>query len=166
MRKLTRTALAGVVAVTALIVSAGDACAQGVTAVRRTALTGPNGGVAVHRGRNTLHRGGGATHASGGAVRLPDGRAAARMDRTAVHRDGSVTRTSGFAAAGPNGSVVSGSTAHHGLDGSASRARVTAAVGSDGSTYHGSTTWTAGAGVQHTSTCTDASGNAIPCGRR
>jgi hypothetical protein len=104
-----------------------------------------------------------AIHKSGTYVQGPNGGYAARAGKTTVNPDGSATHQSGFKTSGANGTVQSTATAERGADGSASGTRNTTATGKNGNTYNGATTWQKGEGVQHTSTCTDPSGNVIPC---
>jgi len=117
----------------------------------------------VRGASNTVSADGDATHKSGGFVQGPNGARAGRAGETTLNPDGSATHQSGFRASGANGSIQSTGSSQRGANGSASGERTTTATGKNGNTYNGATEWEKGQGAQHAGTCTDPSGNVIPC---
>src|SRR6185437_11619134 len=78
---------------------------NGITASRRTAFRGSNGGAGI-RGRSVRTDGhGNVTRIDGGAYRGADGATAGRKSTTTRASDGSVDRQSSASASGPHGSL-------------------------------------------------------------
>jgi len=132
---------------------------------RVAAARGQNGGAyARKRGFQTDGAGNG-TVASGGVYRGPNGAngvTGARAGTTTRNADGTVNHQSGIAASGAKGSVESSGGFTKTQDG-VTQSRTTAATGANGATYQGSTSYDKSSGLSHSSSCTDAAGNSIPC---
>lgn len=153
-----------------------------------TAVRGPNGGEAA-RGRVTTASGQGqGSTKSGGEFRGPNGAEGSRQGSTqwdngnvthqgseqVTGRNGGSIQSSGnfqksadgqfsgsrsTTATGPNGGSYNGSTTYQ--NGSATH--TTDVTTKNGATYQGQTTYEKGQGVTHTGTCTNASGETVPC---
>lgn len=156
------------------------------------AFKGPNGGAYVGGHVVATDGHGDAGAASAEAVRGPNGGKAARAGKTTRQADGSLTHQSGFKASDAKGTAQSSGGFARNADGTASDTRTTSAAGTAGGsynstrsfdktaagttaqrdttatnkagdTYSGETTYNSSTGVTHSATCTDPSGNVIPC---
>lgn len=124
----------------------------------------PSGAAGVRGRAYTSDGQGNAQMQSGGAWRGANGGVAGRTGSAYVNQDGSAGRSGAFAAQGANGgNVQSSGGVTRGSDGSVNGNRSTTAENSAGGTYEGSTDYDKGTGVSHTSTCTTASGEVVPC---
>lgn len=134
----------------------------GFSGGRAVAARGPNGG-AYARGRAVQTDGmGNGTVASGRAFRGPDGATGARTGTTSRSDDGTVTHQGRLAANGAKGSVESSGGFTKTEDG-ITQSRTTTATGANGGSYQGSTSYDKNTGLTHSASCTDASGNSVPC---
>ena len=94
----------------------------------------------------------------------PNGAQGARAGRWSRSADGTVQHQSAGAMSGARGSVQSQGSFAKSSDGTYSGSRETTAESKSGYGYEGSTTVSNGS-VEHSGTCTDPSGNAVPCSR-
>lgn len=152
-------------AFTSLPAEAGGRLAihTGKGSVVGAARQGPNGG-GFARGRVVTGDGQGNAHmVSGGVFRGPNGGSGARIGEATSAADGSLSRRGGFQASNANGSIAGQGSATLGADGSLTQSRTTTATGAAGNSYSGSTSYSKETGVVHSGTCSDPSGNVIPC---
>lgn len=166
-------------AATAIVVSIGatPAGAEGFHAgrsARANAAGGVTGGGfrGVQGAQGGAFRGGAhATDGQGNAAGFraagfqgPNGAQGARGGRWSRSADGTVQHESAGAASGARGSVQSQGSLAKSSDGTYSGSRDTSAESNSGYAYDGSTTVSNGS-VEHSGTCTDPSGNEVPCSR-
>lgn len=120
-------------------------------------------GVAGRAGGTVTAEDGTVTHASGGGFAGANGARGARASTTSVSPDGTVTHEGAASTSGARGSASTQGGFTRNADGTSSGSRTTNATNAQtGNSYAGSTTVENGT-VSHTGTCTNASGEVIPC---
>lgn len=135
----------------------------GITAGSANAGTGPNG-TKFQRASGVLTDGAGnGVATSGGQVQTATGGLASRRGKTTRTADGAVQHDSSASASGDRGNINSQGSATRAADGTITQSRTTQASDANGNNYNGATSYSKDTGVTHTGTCTDASGNSIPC---
>jgi hypothetical protein len=136
--------------------------AGGVTSGGGRAIKGASGGYVGGHGVATDGQG----NAAGGSAQAfkgPNGAMGARAGGFTRSADGSVQHKSGGAVSGAKGTASSSGSMTKDAGGNVSGSRDTTAKSTSGATYDGSTTYDKDTGVTHTSTCTNASGELVPC---
>lgn len=139
----------------------------GFTAGKFRANQGPNGGGYVHGRRTTTDGNGDVTTSRGTAFRGPNGGSGTRYGSNTVNADGNASHQSGLSASGERGSVETSGSASRSADGTVQQSRNTTLTNaSTGNTMNVSESYSKGSGVTRSASCSDASGNAIPCPSR
>jgi hypothetical protein len=128
-----------------------------------TASGATNAGGAWARSRNVQSDGAGnATGSRQWSATGANGGSAAHSSNAYYNADGTAGRSGSTTATGANGGTMqTGGSMTRTADGVAG-SHATTATGANGGTYNGNTTYSNGE-VVHTGTCTDPSGNVVPC---
>lgn len=139
----------------------------GYSAVKFRANQGLNGGGYDH-GRSVSGDGqGDVTSTRGTAFRGPDGGTGTRYGRNTRNADGSASHESGFQGSNARGSIQSDGSASRSADGTVEQSRTTTATSAaTGNTRTVDESYNKTDGYSRSASCTDASGNSIPCSSR
>lgn len=130
----------------------------GVVHVRGTRVTGARGS-AEHAAYTSVNPDGSVKHQGVSKVSGVNGASVNGSNSYVRNADGTWNASRDVSVSGARGSSDKNTTASNGT---ATRDRTI--TNANGDSYHGQTNWTRGQGVTHSGSCTDAGGNAIPCG--
>jgi hypothetical protein len=138
--------------------------AGGVSGKFASGFKGPNGGMAGRTHGFATDGQGNAAGGSASGFQTPSGAKGFRAGMTTRSADGAVHHQSGGAVSGANGSASSYGSFSKNADGTMSGSRSTTAQSkTSGASYQGNTTYNSTDGVQHTSSCTNATGDMVTC---